>query len=325
MSFVGSLRLPRQPDPLEGKWLRQRVGGESGMTVIDCVKSPPTDAMRAAGVTGVSRYLSLPQDNTVWKRITMTEYDQLRGGGFDVLLNWEYAATDWLGGASAGAAHAADAVVQAKALGYPAGCAIPGSADFNMTHDQWNGPGWQYAKAYSQGVRGGGYRAGVYGPWDVLEWCKSTGWFDMYWQAGMSTSWSGGRNASLWPGAHLRQVRSGFVGGFDVDFNDVLQADYGQYAVDAATTGETVDIGDKYDIARLVLRGLSYELGHPATPYNELETYSLEAVAKQLAAAVAAPVDLDALAVKVAALLKLPTAAEIAKAVNDDAAQRLQS
>lgn len=197
------------------------------MTVIDCVKSPPEDAMRAAGVVGVVRYLSLPQANTAWKRVTQAEYDRLRAAGFDIVLNWEYAANDWLGGAPAGKAHAAEAVKQARALGYPAGCAIPGSADLNMTLTQWNAAGKAYAQTYSAIVRDGGYVAGVYGPWDVLTWCQQLGGFGMFWQS-MSTSWSGGRNAQLWPGAHLRQRRSGFVGGFDVDFNDIIQANYGQ-------------------------------------------------------------------------------------------------
>jgi hypothetical protein len=299
------------------------------MIVIDCVSSPPLDAMRVAGVSGVSRYLSLPQADTAWKRITLTEYVNLRGAGFDVLLNWEYAADDWLGGATAGQLHAAYAVQQARALGYPAGCAIPGSADFNMTHDQWNGPGWQYARAYSQGIRAGGYRAGVYGPWDVLEWCATTGWFDMYWQAGMSTSWSGGRNAALWPGAHLRQRYETTIGGVQCDVNDIIQANYGQYAVDAATTGGDMPGEYSPDTARAIAIGATQYgyVQYTDPPWDDdLKTYNLKAVEGRLAEQIKAvavpapaPVDLDAL---VAALKPLiPTAAQIA----DELAKRLQS
>lgn len=198
------------------------------MTVIDTVASPPVDAMRAAGVTGVVRYLSLPQGNTVWKRIFAPEYNTLRAAGFDVLLNWEYDAQDWLGGSAAGGQHAAEAVAQAKALGYPAGCAIAGSCDFNMTAAQWQSAGWLYAGKFAAVVRAAGYRAGVYGPWDVLGWCQQLGGFEMFWQAGMSTAWSGGRNAQLWPGAHLRQRGHLTIAGQDCDYNDVLQSNYGQ-------------------------------------------------------------------------------------------------
>lgn len=198
------------------------------MTVIDTVKSPPLDAMRAAGVTGVIRYVSLDQADTVWKRVTAAEYRALIAAGFSVLLNFEYAATDWLGGAAAGQAHAAAAVSEAKAVGYPAGCAIPGSADFNMTRAQWDTSCASYARAYSQGIRAGGYVAGVYGPWDVLGWCRDLGGFGVYWQAGMSTAWSAGRNAQPWPGAHLRQRGHLNIAGQDCDYNDVLQSNYGQ-------------------------------------------------------------------------------------------------
>lgn len=196
------------------------------MIVIDCTTSPPVDAMRAAGVVGVCRYLSTIQTSTSFKRILQPEYDRLIGAGFSVVLNWEFFATDWLGGAAAGTAHAAEAVRQAKALGYPIGCAIPGSADFNMTASQWFTSGSQYARAYSQGIRDGGYVAGVYGPYDVLTWCRDLGGFGMFWQT-MSTAWSAGRNAQLWPGAHLWQRGHLTVGGIDTDRNDIIQANYG--------------------------------------------------------------------------------------------------
>lgn len=199
------------------------------MTVIDCITSPPVDAMRAAGVTGVCRYLSWADErDTLRKVIHQPEFNQLHAARFDILLNWEYAAEDWLGGASSGQAHAAEAVRQARALGYPTGCAIPGSADFDMTSAQWNSSGASYARAYSAGIRAGGYVAGVYGPWDVLIWCQQLGGFGMYWQS-LSTGWSGGRNGKLWPGTHLWQRRGGTVGGVDVDFNDAIVANYGQF------------------------------------------------------------------------------------------------
>jgi hypothetical protein len=96
-----------------------------------------------------------------------------------------------------------------------------------MTLTQWNSAGRAYAQTYSAIVRDGGYTPGVYGPYDVLTWCRDAGWFGMFWQAGMSTAWSGGRNAQLWPGAHLRQRYSTTVGGVGCDVNDILQDNYG--------------------------------------------------------------------------------------------------
>jgi hypothetical protein len=197
--------------------------------VIDCISSPSIAAMRGAGVAGLTRYLSWLNRDSLHKVIHQPEFDVLLDAGFGLALNWEYAATDWLGGADAGRAQAVEAVRQAKALGYPPGAAIYGSADFDMTLAQWNAAGRGYAAAFSGGVRAGGYLPGVYGPWDVLTWCRDAGLMTRFWQAGMSTAWSGHRNANAWPGAHLRQRRQVTVGGADCDYNDILQPDWGQY------------------------------------------------------------------------------------------------
>lgn len=205
--------------------------------VIDTIKSPPVDAMRAAGVVGVSRYLywNDSRDN-LNKVIEKPEFDWLHSNGFDVMLNWEGSARDWLGGAAAAKIHATEAVRQARALGYPAGCTIYGSVDFDMTLAEWNGAGRPYGQTYSSVTRDGGYVAGVYGPWDVLGWCQQLGGgvFGGFWQT-MSTAWSGGRNAQLWPGAHLRQRGSMTIGGQDCDYNDIIQANYGQAGGDMLT------------------------------------------------------------------------------------------
>jgi hypothetical protein len=205
--------------------------------VIDCVRSPSTAAMRAAGVVGLTRYLSWTNRDSLGKVIHQAEFDRLIGDGFGLALNWEYAANDWLGGAAAGLAHGKEAVRQARALGYPAGCAIYGSADLDMTLAQWNGAGKAYAREYSATVRGAGYRPGPYGPSDVLTWCRDAGYADVYWQAGMSTAWSGHRNASAWPGANLRQRRQVYVGGVDCDYNDILTGDWGQHQRGHTPTG----------------------------------------------------------------------------------------
>lgn len=321
------------------------------MIVIDCVSPPPVAAMRAAGVTGLSRYLSwADKRDTLHKVIHRPEYDALRADGFDVLLNWEYSARDWMGGASAGKAHAAEAVRQAKALGYPVGCAIPGSADFNMTSAEWGSAGRAYAQAYAAGIKAGGYIAGVYGPWDVLTWCQQLGGFGMFWQS-MSTAWSGGRNAKLWPGAHLRQRRQTYIGGVDCDINDVIQADYGQHTASQEEivavllnitlpdgknqTGVTDGLGGWRWVRDL--DALAEAEGAFGTTIRQVtvdmarRAYGIPMADDGTVTPPEAPVaitdeQLDALAQKVAASMpKPPTAAETAKAVNDDAAARLQS
>lgn len=183
-------------------------------------------ALRAAGATDVLRYLK--PDSAPEYRITAAEYRELQAAGIGVTLNWEFRATDWLGGATAGTAHAGLAVAQARALGYPAGCVIVGSADFDMTSTQWSSAGRAYARAFKTGLQLGLYRFGVYGPWDVLGWCRDEVPADMYWQARMSWAFSQGRNAHDWPGAHLIQRRHLTVAGQDTDQNDIIRPDWGQ-------------------------------------------------------------------------------------------------
>jgi hypothetical protein len=260
--------------------------------------------------------------------IHQDEFNRLHAAEFDILLNWEYSADDWLGGAAAGQAHGTEAARQARALGYPTGRAIPGSADFDMTLSQWNGAGRAYAQAYSGAVRAGGYLPGVYGSWDVLTWCRDTGWFGMYWQAGLATGWSGGRNAQLWPGAHLRQRRTGTIAGVDVDFNDIIQADYAQYRGGSGMAGEYSP-----DTARAIAVGATRYgyVQYTDPPWDDdLATYNLKAVEGRLTNAIKSIVvpvtmtDADRKAIAdlvIAGIPKPPTAAEIA----DELARRLQS
>jgi hypothetical protein len=189
--------------------------------VLDYTSRISPAALKLSNVVGVCRYVSVPIASTAWKCITKPEYDELIGAGIDVTLNFEYDARDWLGGGGVGKAHGAIAVSEVAKVGYPKGRVIPGSCDFDMTRAQWDQSGRAYAVAFRDVVRMAGYRPGVYGPWDVLEWCKSVG-YDAFWQAGMSTAWSNGRNANPWPGAHFRQRRHMMVGGTDTDMNDIL-------------------------------------------------------------------------------------------------------
>ena len=186
--------------------------------VLDYTSRINPVALKQAGAIGVSRYLSfLPNP----KVILQPEYDELINAGVNVTLNWEYRALDWTGGSNAAAIHAGEAVRQANARGYRKGKVITGSADFDMTPAQWDSAGKFYAATYAREIRNGGFRPGVYGPWDVLQWVKDAGYMDAFWQS-MSTSHSSGRNAKPWPGAHLRQRAHLTVGGIDTDYSDIL-------------------------------------------------------------------------------------------------------
>jgi len=197
------------------------------MTAIDTtvsLSSAQIAGLRAAGVTAVSRYIA-PQS---WKRITPAEYGRIIAGGLQVSLNWESGAEDLKTmGATQTRTFAFEAVRQAQACGYPRGCVILNSADWDVSAGDWSAVAANL-RIIRPIYRAAGYGLGLYGPWDALAWAKRDALVDVYWQAGMSTAWSGRRNAQLWPGAHLRQRRNAVIAGVDCDTNDILIAQFGQ-------------------------------------------------------------------------------------------------
>lgn len=194
-------------------------------------------ALKTAGVTDVCRYLSWPH----WwggmnhaalnpKIIQAPEYRELIAAGIGVTLNWEYDQRDWLTGAAGGKAHGDQAVTMARQLGYPAGRVIIGSADFDMTLEQWTSAGMAYGLTFAASLRAGGYEMGVYGPWDVLGWCATTPGIRprAFWQC-MSSGFSAGRNRRLHPAAQLWQRRTVRVAGIEADQSDIIRPDWGQH------------------------------------------------------------------------------------------------
>jgi hypothetical protein len=190
------------------------------MIVLDYTARISPAALKAAGVSGVCRYLSWAKAD--WKVIHKPEYDELVNAGIDVFLNWEFDSHDWMGGASVGMLHGNEAVRQAKALGYTPGDVIYGSCDFDITLDNWNTAAAAYAVAFKTAVERGGYTPGAYGPYDVLSWLDAANIMHWFWQAAMSTSWSHGRNAKTYPGAVLAQRGYKTVGGVQADWNEIL-------------------------------------------------------------------------------------------------------
>lgn len=193
--------------------------------VLDYTARIAPAALKAAGVSGVCRYLK-PLSVPAYA-ITVAEYRELISAGIRVTLNWEYDARDWMGGASRGAAHGTEAARQARqVIGYPAGDVIVGSADFDMSRAEWDSAGHGYAQAFATAIRAAGFRPGVYGPWDVLTWVREAGIMDAFWQS-MSTAFSSHRNANPWPYAHLWQRGYKTVAGQSTDRNDILIPDWG--------------------------------------------------------------------------------------------------
>jgi hypothetical protein len=183
-------------------------------TILDYSYSRPNlDQVKAAGHSGVMRYLSWP-NLTPGKIIGSAELASIRSKGLAVGLNWEYDAQDMLGGAAAGTKHATEALRQARALGYPYGCGIVFSGDFDATVAQQT-PINAYLRAATDVLRGF-YLTGIYGGYWVVKRALDAGAAQWAWQ---TYAWSGGQ----WdPRAVLRQVQNGItIGGASCDRNEV--------------------------------------------------------------------------------------------------------
>lgn len=169
---------------------------------------PSISAIKAGGYKFVCRYLSwLPNG----KVITASEYRSLRSAGLHTALNWEYTADEALQGAGTGTTSATEAVRQAQAVGYPKGCTIYFSIDFDQTASQASVCN-AYLRAARDVLHPAGYRMGVYGGFYAVGRALNAGVVDDAWQ---TFAWSGGQ----WDArAHLRQTETGIVvGGADCD------------------------------------------------------------------------------------------------------------
>jgi len=194
-----------------------------------------TAQWRGLPISFAIRYYS----NNAEKNLTLPEAQALSESGIACVAIWEAA-----GGSVAyfsranGEAHGQAAVVQAIGVDQPSGEPIyfaidnvdpMSAADRRQIEEYFEGvrTGMARALATPEGVAAGvSYPIGVYGSWNVLDWCRDQGIASWFWQS-CSTGTSGGKSRYLWPGAHLRQVRCEYqLCGLSVDVNEAYQ-EYG--------------------------------------------------------------------------------------------------
>lgn len=195
---------------------------------------PAPGAIRAAGYTGVLRYVSRPDNNG--KNITANELRSLRAAGLAVTLNFEQYERRPLEGFTAGVQDAISADVLADKVGYPATAAIYYSVDFGTTYSA--------VREYFRGVHSASRRAvGVYGGLPIIRGAEADG-FARYGWVTNAASWSG---YSSWTalanevrahpaGLHLLQhlhsntpLHVSGVADDQFDPNTVLNPSYGQW------------------------------------------------------------------------------------------------
>lgn len=166
-------------------------------------------ALKAAGCSVVSRYLSVPG----WpKNLTAPEATELRAAAMPILLNYETSADFMLGGYAAGVTCARSARQQATALGAPGNARIYYSADFDASVSQTS-----IVVAFLNGAASvdGASNVGVYGGLRVVQAAAAVGYAT--WQ---TIAWSNGQ----WdPRALMRQTgQQQTIGGVQVDVDEII-------------------------------------------------------------------------------------------------------
>src|ERR1700743_2734626 len=204
----------------------------------------PAQQIRAAGYRGVVNYVSESRPGSSFgaKPITRPYADSLKAAGLVIVSNYQYgkpggtAPSDFTRGYAGGIADARTAWQLHTAAGGGQSAPIFFTIDEDINHDTWNRLALQWFRGINSVL--GVQRTGVYGGINVCQWAAADGVIGSSSTAGRRWAW---QNRS-WscrrvdPAAVLYQriVSTASnpgprVGGLEVDVNDVLAPDCGQW------------------------------------------------------------------------------------------------
>jgi hypothetical protein len=203
------------------------------------------EEIKAAGYDGVVNYVSesRPGANFEAKPLTRQYADALRAAGLHIVSNYQYGKPNWPGapsdftrGYDGGVADAQTAMRLHAAAGGPDSAPIFFSIDDDIDANAWNDLGVNWFRGLNA-VLGVG-RTGIYGSSQVCRWAigdgvignSSTPGHRWAWQ---TRSWSHGQRepmAVLYQAVVNSPSSPGpLLGGINVDVDDVLAPDYGQW------------------------------------------------------------------------------------------------
>ena len=219
-----------------------------GIRLIDFAKRRiQPDEIKSAGYAGVVNYVSEPRPGSDFeaKPITREYADSLRAAGLHIVSNFQYgkpggtAPSDLTRGHDGGVADAQTALRLHGAAGGPNSAPIFFSVDDNIDENTWN----SLAVNWFRGINSvlGVPRTGIYGDAQSCGWAirdgvighSSTAGHRWAWQ---TIAWSNGQRE---PTAVLYQSvvdtpgsPGPLLGGINVDVDEVLAPDYGQWDLD---------------------------------------------------------------------------------------------
>lgn len=207
------------------------------------------DQIKAAGFAGALVYVSelRPGADFDFKPVTRGYADALRGAGLHVVSCYQYGKPGWptpsdfTRGYRGGVADAQTALRLHSAAGGPESAPIFFSIDEGIDLDTWKTLAVQWLRGINS-VLGVG-RTGVYGHSGVCGWAIADGVIGRsttpgHWWAWQTKAWSGGERESravLYQSVVVTASEPGVsLGGTNVDVDEVLAGDYGQWDLDRA-------------------------------------------------------------------------------------------
>ena len=214
------------------------------MLIDYAMRQIPAADIRAAGYAGVVNYVSLsrPGSNFGAKPITRPYAESLTAAGLVIVSNYQYgkpggtAPSDFTRGYAGGVADAKTGWQLHTAAGGGQSAPIFFSVDDDISRETWNTLALQWFRGINSVL--GVQRTGVYGGIDVCQWAAADGVIGNSGTPGrrwawQTRAWSGNR---VHPAAVLYQrivstasTPGPLVGGIEVDVNDVLAGDCGQW------------------------------------------------------------------------------------------------
>ena len=204
----------------------------------------PADRIRAAGYSGVINYVSLSRPGASFgaKPITRSYAQQLTAAGLMIVSNYQYgkpggsAQSDFKRGFDGGVADARTASKLHTAAGGGQSAPIFFTIDEDINHDTWNTVALKWFRGINSVL--GVQRTGVYGGIDVCQWAAADGVIGTSRTPGHRWAWQ----TKAWSGSKVNPAAVIYqrvvstasnpgptVGGLEVDVNDVLAEDFGQW------------------------------------------------------------------------------------------------
>src|SRR5271163_1642468 len=231
-----------------GSMLQGRTAFADNARLIDFAERRiPPEQIASAGYAGVVNYVSesRPGANFEAKPITREYADALRAAGLHIVSNFQYGKPGWpdpsdfTRGSDGGAADAQTALRLHAAAGGSNSAPIFFSVDDDIDQNTWN----SLAVNWFRGINSvlGVQRTGIYGHFQACGWAirdgvighSSTAGYRWAWQ---TRSWSHGQRE---PAAVLYQEvvntpssPGPLLGGINVDVDEVLATDFGQWDLD---------------------------------------------------------------------------------------------